>query len=138
MLRLLFTLAVAAWFGSALCVTFVVAPVAHRDFPAAEARRFLRPVFPRAHRLGLGCASLALTALVLGRAGLPEAALARLAVPVTFAFAAELVSGEWLLPRLREMSAADPRYAGLHQVVVMLNMATLGALVLALAGAVLR
>jgi hypothetical protein len=138
MLRLLFCLAVAIWLGSVVCVSFVVTPVAHGTLPAAEARRFLRPLFPRYYRLGAVCGFIALGVVLLGRAGLSQEELARLTVPVAIAMITSLIGGEWILPRMRELDRDDERFARLHQVSAMLNTTTLAALVLAVAGAVMR
>jgi hypothetical protein len=138
MLRLLFCLAIAIWLGSVVCVSFVVTPVAHGTLPAAEARRFLRPLFPRYYRLGALCGFVALGVVLLGRAGLSQEEIARLTVPVAIAMVASLVGGEWILPRMRELDREDERFARLHQVSAMLNTTTLAALVLAVAGAVMR
>jgi uncharacterized membrane protein len=138
MLRLVFSLAVAVWLGGVVCLSFVVAPAAHGTFPSPEARRFLRPVFPRYYRLGYLCGSIALAAVLLGRAALSQEEIARLALPVAFALVAGLVGGEILLPRLQASSGEQESFARLHQLSAMLNTATLAALALALAGAVLR
>jgi hypothetical protein len=138
MLRLVFSLAVAVWLGSVVCVSFVVAPVAHGSFPTDEARRFLRPLFPRYYRLGAACGFLALSVVLLGRDSLSQEELARLSLPVAVALVATLVGGEAILPRLRDMSGDDPRFGRLHQISAMLNTTTLAALALAVAGAVMR
>jgi uncharacterized membrane protein len=138
MLRLVFALAVAVWLGGVVCLSFVVAPAAHGTFPTPEARRFLRPIFPRYYRLGYLCGCVALAAVLLGRASLSQEEVARLAVPIAFALVAGLVGGEILLPRLQASSGEQGGFDRLHQVSAMLNTATLAALALALAGAVLR
>src|SRR5262245_60775373 len=138
MLRLVFALAVAVWLGGVVCLSFVVAPAAHGTFPSPEARRFLRPIFPRYYRLGHLCGSVALAAVLLGRASLSQEEMARLAVPIAFALVAGLVGGEILLPRLQASSDEQAGFDRLHQVSAMLNTATIAALALALAGAVLR
>ena len=138
MLRLVFSLAVAVWLGSAVCVAFVVAPSAHGNFPTPEARRFLRPIFPRYYRLGLVCGFAALGAVLLGRAGLAQEELVRLSAPVAIAMVATLVGGEWLLPRLRDIDQTNPSFARLHLASTMLNTTTLAALALAIAAAVAR
>jgi hypothetical protein len=138
MLRLVFALSVAVWLGQVVCLSFVVAPAAHRNFPSPEARRFLRPVFPRYYRLGHLCGFVALAAVLLGRHGLSQEEVARLALPVAFALLAGLVGGEVLLPRLQASSGEQEGFDRLHQASAMLNTATLAALALALAGAVLR
>ncbi len=138
MLRLVFTLAVAVWLGSVVCVSFVVTPLAHGTFPAAEARRFLRPLFPRSRRLGALCGFFALSMVLLGRESLSHEELARLALPVAVALVATLIGGEAILPRLRDLDGDDARFGRLHQISAMLNTTTLAALALAVAGAVMR
>jgi hypothetical protein len=137
MLRLVFTLAVAVWLGSVVCVSFVVTPAAHGSFPTPEARRFLRPIFPRYYRLGLICGFAALGAVLLGRSGLSQEELVRLTAPVAVALMTTL-GGELVLPRLREIDSSHPRFEILHLLSTMLNTTTLGALALAVAGAVMR
>ncbi|MEY4948907.1 MAG: hypothetical protein RL698_1118 [Pseudomonadota bacterium] len=138
MLRLLFTLAVATWFGSIVCVSFVVTPAAHWNFESDEARRFLRPVFPRYYRLGIVCAFAALGAVLLGRQGLPQEELVRLAGPVVIALITTLAGAFVVLPRLQGLDGKDPAFEHWHFASTMLNTTTLGALALAVAGAVMR
>lgn len=138
MLRLVFTLAVSVWLGTVVCISFIVTPIAHGSFPSQEARRFLRPIFPPFYTLGVVCGLAALAVVVLGRTGITREELIRLAGPVVIALGATLTAREWLLPQLRELDGSDPSFARLHQASAMLNTATLGALVLALAAAVAR
>ena len=84
------------------------------------------------------CGFIALGVVLLGRAGLSQEELARLTVPVAIAMITSLIGGEWILPRMRELDRDDERLARLHQVSAMLNTTTLAALVLAVAGAVMR
>lgn len=137
-LRLVFTLAVAAWFGTLICLSFVVTPVAHRSFPPQQARRFLRPMFRRIYRLGTGLGFVALLAVFFGRAGLPADDIARLSFPVAVAVVASLIGGEVLLPRFQNLDKDDPDFGRLHQVSAALNTTSIAALVLALAGAIAR
>ncbi len=137
-LRLIFTLAVAAWFGTLICLSFVVTPVAHSSFPPHQARRFLRPMFLRIYRMGTGLGFVALLAIFFGRTGLTADDIARLATPVAVATVASLVASEVLLPRLRDLDGEDPRFGRLHQVSAMLNTTSIAALLLALAGAIAR
>lgn len=138
MLRLIFALSVAAWFGTVVCLSFVVTPAAHGTFPTPEARRFLRPIFPRFYRLGFVCGLIALAVVAIGRTGLSQEEMVRLTGPVVVAMITTLVGGEILLPRLRDIDREDPRFERLHFASTMLNSTTLGALALAIAGAVLR
>jgi len=138
MLRLIFCLAIAIWLGSVVCLSFVVAPVAHGTFTTAEARRFLRPLFPRYYGLGVICGFVALAVVLLGRAALSQEEIARLTIPVAVAMVTSLVGGMLILPRLRDLDGEDDRFSRLHQIAAMLNTTTLAALVLAVAGAVMR
>jgi len=138
MLRLVFALAVAVWIGNVVCVSFVVTPSAHGNFPTAEARRFLRPIFPRYYRLGMLCGFAALGAVLLGRAGLAQEELVRLCAPVAIALVSTVIGGEWLLPRLRDIDQTNPSFERLHLASTMLNTTTLAALALAVAAAVAR
>lgn len=137
-LRLVFTLAVAAWFGTLICPSFVVTPVAHRTFPAEQARQFLRPMFRRIYRVGTGLGFVALLAVFFGRDSLPADDIARLATPVGVAVLASIIGGEVLLPRFQKLDGEDPRFGRLHQVSAMLNTTSIAALMLALAGAIAR
>ena len=137
-LRLVFTLAVAAWFGTLICLSFVVTPVALGTLPADQVRVFLRPMFRRIYRLGTGLGFVALIAVFFGRAALPPDDVARLAFPVAIAVLASIVGGEVVLPRLQELGGDDPRFARLHRVSAMLNTTSIAALLLALAGAIAR
>ncbi len=138
MLRLVFALAVAVWLGSIVCVSFVVTPAAHWTFESDEARRFLRPVFPRYYRLGIVCAFVAIGAVLLGRHGLPQEMMVRLAGPVAVALLTTLAGAFVVLPRLQELDGEDPAFERWHFAAAMLNTTTLGALALAIAGAVMR
>lgn len=138
MLRLVYVVAIGTWFGAVVSLSFVVAPTAHGEFPAHEARRFLRPLFPRHYTLGVVCGFVALAAVALGKGSLPYADLLRLGLPAAAALVCTLVARDVLVPRMRSLSGDDPRFARLHQASAMLNSATLGALALALAGAVMR
>jgi len=137
-LRLIFTLAVAGWFGILLCLSFVVTPMAHRAFAPGEARKFLRPMFQRIYRTGTVLGFIALLAMFLARDSLSAGELARMALPVAIAVFASILGGEVLFPRLRNLQGEDPNFGRLHQISAMLNTTSIAALVLALAGAVAR
>lgn len=136
MLRLAYALAIGTWLGAVITLTFVIAPTAHGEFPTAEARRFLRPLFPRLYALGIVCGFFALGAVLLGKPGLSSPELLRLSLPTAVALTFTIVGRQALLPRLAKMEGQDARFASLHQMSTMLNTATLGALVLAMAAAV--
>ena len=137
-LRLAFTLAIGTWLGAVIALTFVVAPTAHERFSTAEARRFLRPLFPRLYALGIGCGFFALGAVLAGKPGLTMGELLRLSLPTAVALLCTIVGRQTLLPRLAAMEGQDARFARLHQLSTMLNTTTLAALVLAMAGAIAR
>lgn len=138
MLRLLYALATGSWLGAVLCISFVVTPAAHATFATSDARRFLRPVFPRFHTMGLACGVAALAAVFLGRGGLERGELLRLALPVVVALTATAVSREFVTPRLQGLDGQNEAFARLHQASTMLHATTLGCLLLALAAAVSR
>jgi hypothetical protein len=138
MLRLAYALAIGTWLGAVIALTFVVTPTAHGEFPTAEARRFLRPLFPRLYALGIGCGFLALLAVLAGKPALSTGELLRLALPTAVALACTIVGRQTLLPRLARLEGQDARFARLHQWSTMLNTTTLGALVLAMAAAIAR
>jgi hypothetical protein len=138
MLRLAYALAIGTWLGAVITLTFVVTPTAHGEFPTADARRFLRPLFPRLYGLGIACGFLALAAVLAGKPGLSTGELLRLSLPTAVALASTIVGRQALLPRLARLDGQDARFARLHQWSTMLNTTTLGALVLAMAAAVTR
>jgi hypothetical protein len=138
MLRLVFALATGTWLGAVVSLTYIVTPTAHGAFEPPDARRLLRPLFPRHYALGIVCGFLALGTILLGKESLPEDEVLRLALPTSIALLCTVVGRQTLLPRLRELDAGDPRFARLHQLSAMLNSTTLGALVLAMAAAVAR
>jgi hypothetical protein len=137
MLRLVFALAVGTWLGALVVLSFVVTPVAHRTFTPRDARRLLRPLFPRCYLFGVGCGFVALATVLLGRPMLPQSEALRLALPTAAAMAC-MIAGLWLFPRLRDLDGEDARFLRLHQVSAMLNSTAMGALTLAMAAAVMR
>jgi hypothetical protein len=137
-LRLIFTLAIGTWLGAIVSLTWIVTPTAHGAFEPADARRLLRPLFPRLYALGILCGFVALLTVLAGKASLPYEHALRLALPTAVGLVCAVVGRQVLLPRLRELDGADPRFGRLHQIAAMLNTTTLAALALAMAGAVLR
>jgi hypothetical protein len=137
MLRLVYGLAIGTWLGAVVTMSFLVTPTAHARFPAVEARRFLRPLFPRYYALGIACGLVALGVVALARGALPRDHLLRLALPPAAALVCTVVGREVLLPRLRDAHAEEARFGRLHQTAAILNSTTLGALVLAMAAALL-
>ena len=137
-MRLLFTLAIGTWLGSIVSLTYIVTPTAHGAFDPRDARRLLRPLFSRHYSLGIVCGFLALATILAGKESLPYEHVLRLAVPTAVGLVCTVVGRQLLLPRLRALDGDDPRFGRLHQWSAMLNSTTLGALILALAGAVAR
>jgi len=137
MLRLVFALAIGTWLGALVLLSFVVTPVAHSMFAPQDARRLLRPIFPRCYVLGVACGFLALATVALGRAHLPAAEALRLSLPAAAGIVC-MLAGLWLFPKLRDLDRDDDRLRRLHQVSAMLNSTAIGALVLAMAAAVTR
>jgi hypothetical protein len=138
MLRLVFALAIGTWLGSVVSLTYIVTPTAHGTFDRRDARRLLRPLFPRHHSLGIACGFLALATILAGKESLPYEHALRLAVPTAVGLVCTVVGRQVLLPRLRALDGDDPRFGRLHQWSAMLNSTTIGALVLAMAAAVAR
>jgi len=138
MLRLVFALAIGTWLGAVVSLTYIVTPTAHGAFDPRDARRLLRPLFPRHYTLGIACGFLALATVLVGKASLPYEHVLRLAIPTGIGLVCTVVARQVMLPRLRELDRDDPRFGRVHQWSAMLNSTTLGALVLAMAAAVTR
>jgi hypothetical protein len=138
MLRLVYALSIGTWLGSAVTLTFLVTPTAHGTFTAPDARRFLRPLFPRYYALGIGCGFAALATVTLGKHSLANEQVYGLSVPAAIALLAAVIGRQVILPRLREHDGGEERFARLHRIAAMLNTTMLGALVLAMAAAVAR
>ena len=138
MLRLVYALAIGTWLGAIVSLTYLVTPTAHGAFDPRDARRLLRPLFPRHYALGIVCGFVALGTVLVGKASLPYEEALRLALPTAAGLVCTLVGRQVLLPRLRELDGDDPRFGRLHQWSAMLNSTTLGALILAMAAAIAR
>jgi hypothetical protein len=138
MLRLVFALAIGTWLGAVVSLTYIVTPTAHGTCDPRDARRLLRPLFPRHYTLGIACGFLALATILAGKDSLPYEQVLQLALPTAIGLVCTVVGRQVLLPKLRALEGDDPRFGRLHQVSAMLNSTTLGALVLAMAAAVAR
>jgi hypothetical protein len=138
MLRLVFALSIGTWLGAIVSLTYIVTPTAHGTFDPRDARRLLRPLFPRHYGLGIVCGFIALATILVGKTSLTDEEILRLAVPTGIGLVCTIVGRQTLLPKLRELDRTDPRFGRLHQVSAMLNSTTLGALVLAMAAAIAR
>jgi hypothetical protein len=137
-MRLVFALAIGTWLGALVSLTYVVTPTAHGVFDPRDARRLLRPLFPRHYSLGIACGFIALATILAGKASLPYEHVLRLALPTGVGLVCTVVGRQVLLPKLRTLEGDDPRFGRLHQMSAMLNSTTIGALVLAMAAAVAR
>src|SRR5262249_809422 len=103
-----------------------------------DARRLLRPLFPRYYALGIVCGFVALASVALGKAGLSEEELLRLSLPTATAIALNIVARQRILPRIQEPPPAAPKFDRPPRLSAMPNSTTLAALVLAMAAAVTR
>jgi hypothetical protein len=138
MLRLVFALAIGTWLGAVVSLTYVVTPTAHGTFDPRDARRLLRPLFPRHYGLGIACGFIALGTIFASKESLPYEHVLRLALPTAIGLVCTVIGRQVLLPRLQKLDGDDPRFGRLHQMAAMLNTTTLGALILAMAAAVSR
>lgn len=123
-------LALAVWIGAIVYQAFVVAPAVFDCLDAAEARRFLRTIFPRFYVLGLVCGGALLTAVIL--LGALEGGYSSppwLAVVAATMVAAAALSLR-LVPRINAArdagSAGQARFRRLHGASVALTLFVLG------------
>lgn len=116
-----------ALIGSMLFFAAIVAPTVFRALPAEHAGPFLRRLFPRYYAWGFSLAALA--SLLAALAGATPAAIVVLAlIALGFGFARQV-----LVPRINRArdaelagdAAAGRRFARLHRLSVLLNLAQL-------------
>lgn len=129
----------AVWGGTIAGFSGVVAPVVFRVLDGASARAFLRTVFPRYYRLGVGASAVmaAAAGLALATSGASATGVATLAAAIILL--ALSVYSLRLVPQINAASdagaAALSRFNTLHRRSVLLNAASLvlalGAVVLA-------
>ena len=67
-----YLVALVAWVGAILFVSFGVAPIIFRVLDAEAAAKFVRALFPRYYAWGAGATAIALPALVCGALAYPE------------------------------------------------------------------
>jgi hypothetical protein len=134
-----YLLALSAWVGSVLFVSFGVAPLIFRVLTAEQAARFVRALFPRYYAWGAICGAIALPALVAAPLTFPEYRRPLVAVQALTIIAGILImfyGGNTLTPAVnaaRDAGPAEqPRFDRLHRRAVRLN-----GLVLALGVALL-
>ena len=136
-LFLVVLIALSIWFGSIVFLSFVMAPSVFGALDDEHAARFLRLIFPRYFKLGLGCSIITLMGLVALWLMSDEAASAWF---VALGAAATMVvltgSSLCLVPLInaaRDSGAAGAaRFEQLHRRSVALNAGTLVLSLLAL------
>lgn len=135
--------AIGTWIGAIVFHSAVVAPAVFAGLDEADARRFLRTIFPRFYALGLCCGVVAL--LALGAASLAAGwpGPFRLAVPLLAVMTVLQAVSLGLVPRInaaRDAGAAGAAlFSRLHRVSVLLTVIVLvlGVTVLAVIGGTL-
>jgi putative copper export protein len=137
----LFLVAMAAWLGSILFVSFGVAPLIFRVLPAEHAARFVRALFPVYYAWGATSGAVALPATVCGPLAVPELRGPAVAIRAGLILLGVLLmfyAGNVLTPAINAARDAGPDGAGrfdrLHRRSVWLNglALLLGLAVLAL------
>jgi len=136
----LLTIATATWVGAILFQSAIVAPAVFVDLDTNSARRFLRTLFPRFYRLGVGCGLLMSIGILIlvGFVGRSSSLLA-VAAATAVMLILELIS-LWLVPRINAARDAGENAAGrferLHRVSVILTVIILllGIVVLSVIG----
>ena len=126
----LLTLAAAVWVGAIVFQAAIVAPSVFVNLDDDAARGFLRTLFPRFFRLGLGCGALMAGALVW--AGFVTGWTASVSTLAAITAAMLLLAGLslWLVPRINAARDAGPaaasRFQRLHRASVVLTVLVLG------------
>ena len=136
-LFLLVLIALSIWFGSIVFLSFIMAPSVFGALDDVHAARFLRLIFPRYFKLGLGCSIITLAGLIALWLMSDEAASVWF---VALGAAATMVvltgSSLCLVPLIntaRDSGAAGAaRFEQLHRRSVALNAGTLVLALLAL------
>jgi hypothetical protein len=123
-----YVLALAAWVGSVLFLSFGVAPLIFRVLTAEQAARFVRTLFPRYYAWGAICGALALPAFVAAPLTFPEYRRPMVAVQALGIIAGILImfyGGNTLTPAVNAARDAgpgeQPRFERLHRRAVWLN-----------------
>ncbi len=122
-------LALAVWIGAIVYQAFIVAPAVFDCLDGAQARRFLRTIFPRFYVLGLVCGGALLLAVVLlGALDNRSSSTPWLAVAAATMVAAAAIS-LGLVPRINAArdagSAGQARFRRLHGASVALTLLVL-------------
>ncbi|MEE4378172.1 MAG: DUF4149 domain-containing protein [Candidatus Competibacteraceae bacterium] len=117
------------WTGAITFHSFIVAPLVFKNLETDQARVFLRALFPRFFKFGLGCGIVLVLALVMTGSGLGWSAvllgLLGTAVVMTGLEAYSL----WLIPSINAArdagDAGAKRFKFLHGLSVLLTLAIL-------------
>lgn len=127
-----FLVAMSAWIGAILFLSFGVAPIVFRTLDKEAASRFLRAVFPLYHSWGATAAIVAAGALVCRALSFEDLRGPAVGVQAAILVAAALVqlySGQSLTPRINAArDAGEPeaaKFRALHKRSVALNGLTL-------------
>jgi hypothetical protein len=123
-----YLLALAAWVGSVLFLSFAVAPIIFRVLGAEAGARFVRALFPRYYAWGAISAAIALPAFVAVPLSYPEYRGPLVAVQALLILASILImlyAGNTLTPAINASRDAGPsdhaRFERLHHRSVWLN-----------------
>jgi hypothetical protein len=127
-----YLVALAAWVGSVLFVSFGVAPVIFRVLGPEAGGRFVRVLFPRYYQWGAICGAIALPSAVAVPLCFPELRGPWVGVQALVIIAATLImlyAGNALTPAINAARDAGPlgesRFARLHRRSVQLNVLVL-------------
>ena len=123
-----YLLAMAAWLGAILFVSFGVAPVIFRVLEAPSAAKFVRALFPRYYAWGATCGAIALPALLGVPLSFPEHRGPWVGVQALLLLVGTLAMmycGQSLTPAINAARDAGPeekaRFERLHRRSVQLN-----------------
>ena len=123
-----YVVALAAWVGAVLFVSFGVAPIIFRVLGAEAAAQFVRALFPRYYAWGVGSTAIALPALICGPLAYPELRGVNVGVQAALIVAGLLIMlycGNSLTPAINTARDAGPsaaaRFDRLHRRSVWLN-----------------
>jgi hypothetical protein len=119
---------VSAWLGSALFVTFGLAPIIFKVLGPEPAARFVRVLFPRYYAWCATAGSIALASFVTGTLSVPELRGPRVGVQMALLLAGTLIMlycGNSLTPAIdaaRDLGpSGQPQFDRLHRRSVWLN-----------------
>ncbi|NJN47174.1 MAG: DUF4149 domain-containing protein [Candidatus Competibacteraceae bacterium] len=120
---------VGLWIGAIVFHSFIVAPLVFKNLETEQARNFLRALFPRFFKFGLGCGIVLVLALILAGTGLGWSALLLGLLGTAVVMTGLEAYSLWLVPSIN--AARDAGDAGakqfkfLHRLSVLLTLAIL-------------